>query len=144
MAGGPTRTLARSGSERRPSRRGVNTSLELESRFGRPSGSIGFRADRLRHALADHPVRFFSALSLEKNAPSVGLCDVLGASAISVFMVSLYIDPQKCCRRKLRIDDDMAGGPTRTLARSGSERRPSRRGVNISQKSEPAWREHFT
>ena len=35
MAGGPTRTLARSGSERRPSRRGVNISLELESRFGR-------------------------------------------------------------------------------------------------------------
>jgi len=27
------------------------------------------------------------------------------------------------------MDDDMAGGPTRTLARSGSERRPSRRGV---------------
>jgi len=28
--------------------------------------------------LADHPVRFFSALSLEKNAPSVGLCVVSG------------------------------------------------------------------
>jgi hypothetical protein len=28
--------------------------------------------------LADHPVRFFSALSLEKNASSVGLSDVLG------------------------------------------------------------------
>ncbi len=44
MAGGPTRTLARSGSERRPSRRGVNSSLELKTRFGRPSGAIFFCA----------------------------------------------------------------------------------------------------
>ena len=50
------------------------------------------------------------------------------------------------------MDDDMAGGPTRTLARSGSERRPSRRGVNTSHqtetntslKTETAWREHIT
>jgi len=38
--------------------------------------------------LADHPVRFFSALSLEKNAPSVGLCDVLGTSAFSLTKVN--------------------------------------------------------
>ena len=41
------------------------------------------------------------------------------------------------------MDDDMAGGPTRTLARSGSERRPSRRGVNTLLKTAPAWLEHF-
>ena len=50
------------------------------------------------------------------------------------------------------MDDDMAGGPTRTLARSGSERRPSRRGVNTSHqtekntslKTETAWGEHIS
>ena len=39
-------------------------------------GRVAFIRFVLSHALADHPVRFFSALSLEKNAPSVGLCDV--------------------------------------------------------------------
>jgi len=35
----------------------------------------------------------------------------------------------------------MAGGPTRTLARSGSERRPNRHGANTSHKAKPTWRE---
>ncbi len=33
------------------------------------------------------------------------------------------------------MDDDMAAGPTRTLARSGSERRPDRHGVYTSLKT---------
>ena len=44
------------------------------------------------------------------------------------------------------MDDDMAGGPTRTLARSGSERRPSRRGVNTSVNKDTtgvAWTQSF-
>jgi hypothetical protein len=42
------------------------------------------------------------------------------------------------------MDDDMAGGPTRTLARSGSERRPSRRGVNTSHQTETACVEYIS
>jgi hypothetical protein len=44
-----------------------------------------------------------------------------------------FLSPQKCRRRKIgEWTNDMAGGPTRTLQRSGGERRPSRRGVRIN------------
>jgi hypothetical protein len=87
----------------------------------------------LSHTLADHPVCFFSALSLEKNTPSVGLCDVIGVSCVSVFMRFWYIEPQKCRRRKMgEWTNDMAGGPTRALPLSGGERRPTRHGANTS------------
>ena len=125
MAGGPTRTLARSGSERRPSRHGVNTSLDLKhaliepvgihtdlkSRFGRPSGAI-----------------FFCAFARKKRP----LCRPLSCIWLKLgFFNRRYAVGENCERT-----NDMAGGPTRTLARSGSERRPSRRGVNTSHQTE--------
>jgi len=70
-----------------------------------------------------HPVRFFSPLSLEKNAPACSAFSQLIAEAE-------FLSPQKYGRRKY-VDrtNDMAGGPTRTLPQSGGERRPSRHGV---------------
>jgi hypothetical protein len=55
------------------------------------------------------PVRFFSALSLEKNAPA---CPAFGDS----FELTRLLKLQKYRRRKFvdRIND-MPGGPTRTL-----------------------------
>ena len=50
------------------------------------------------------------------------------------------------------MDDDMAGGPTRTSRLCRGERRPSRHGVNsshqtetkTSHQTEPAWGEHIS
>ena len=71
MAGGPTRTSWLCHGERRPTRHGVNTYVELLVTLWpiHPEGFVFvlFIEDTL---WPTHPVRFFSALSLEKNAPS--------------------------------------------------------------------------
>jgi len=99
----------------------------------------------LSHALAEPSgAIFFCAFAGKKRPLRFGLCGVYGLRKFLFTVTVRFIDTQKCSRRKRRMDDDMAGGPTRTLARSGSERRPSRRGVNTSHQTEPAWRKHFT
>ena len=66
--------------------------------------------------MADHPVRFFSALSLEKNAPSVGLSGVLGTSAVSLTKTNGSSDRRNGVGDKRRADDDMAGLSVSTAA----------------------------
>ena len=74
MAGGPTRTSWLCHGERRPSRRGVKTSLNCTPRPNHPAW-LAFQ--QFEDTLwPNHPVRFFSALSLEKNAPSDSALEV--------------------------------------------------------------------
>jgi len=88
-----------------------------------PSGCIGTPAVIEDTFWPTHPVCFFSALSLEKNTPS--------ESASVMYLVKLYFyNRRNVIGDKNERTNDMAGGPTRTLARSGSERRPNRHGVN--------------
>ena len=67
----------------------------------------------------NHPVRFFSALSLEKNAPSDSASVMYLVLALFRFSSGLGISNRRnAVGEDLRIDDDMA--------------------------TEPAWREHLT
>jgi hypothetical protein len=68
--GGRADANVAAGGERRPSRHGVNTSLELKVRFDLPIRSGWHFCSYQDTHWPTHPVCFFSALSLEKNTPS--------------------------------------------------------------------------
>jgi len=105
---------------------------------------VGIPAVR-RHAQADPSgAFFFSAFARKKRPRLFSLKWCFWLANYFLVLLALFVEPQKCHRRKF-IDrtNDMAVGPTRTLARSGSERRPNRHGANTSHKAKTTRREHI-